>query len=351
MISLRHQVIALQKRVPLAISRGTQSASSMVWIRLEALGVEGWGEAGEFSVGPVRQGIEGILADLARAATALASASPCHRDRIERVLLGLGLGGPARSGITQALLDWHGRRLGEPVWRLLGLSPTEGPVTSVTIGISDPESAVRRLRQWLEVGEIRAVKVKLGSPAGPDADRRMFQAVHDAAPPGLLFSVDANGGWEPADAIAMSRWLADRGVDHIEQPLARGREKELAVVRRDSALPLVLDESCFTSGDIPSLAGLAAGINIKLMKCGGVPEAQRMIATARAHGLKVMLGCYGSSALANTAAAHLGPLVDYLDLDSHLNLLDDPFQGARFEAGRLVLPESPGFGVTHVASH
>jgi muconate cycloisomerase len=96
---------------------------------------------------------------------------------------------------------------------------------------------------------------------------------------------------------------------------------------------------------------VADGINIKLMKCGGVSEALRMIHAARAHGLQTMLGCYGNSALANTAAAHLGPLVDHLDLDSHLNLSDDPFTGVRLAQGRLVLPGEPGFGVRHEPTH
>jgi L-Ala-D/L-Glu epimerase len=191
--------------------------------------------------------------------------------------------------------------------------------------------------------------VKLGSPEGIEADQAMFLAVQEEAPPGSQFFVDANGGWSLKDAIAMADWLSDRGVRYLEQPLARGQEVDLPALYGRSPLPLFADESCFTSRDIPALAGKVHGINIKLMKAGGLAEAQRMVHTARACGLQVMFGCYSDSALSNTAAAQLAPLADHLDLDSHLNLLDDPFIGARIQGGRLVPPEQPGLGVNYRA--
>ncbi|MFM9030754.1 MAG: enolase C-terminal domain-like protein, partial [Opitutaceae bacterium] len=114
-----------------------------------------------------------------------------------------------------------------------------------------------------------------------------------------------------------------------------------------SPLPILVDESCRTAADIPRLAGAVAGINIKLMKCGGLDGALRLVHAARAHGMKILVGCYGSTALGNTCAATLGPLVDYLDLDSHLNLSTDPFSGATLRAGRLQLPSLSGFGLIH----
>jgi muconate cycloisomerase len=197
------------------------------------------------------------------------------------------------------------------------------------------------------MGDVRAFKVKLGSPAGAEADRAMFAAVQAALPAGTRVSVDANGGWSLNTAIAMADWLAARGVDHLEQPLPRGREAELPALRASSALPIMVDESCRTSEELADLVGSIDGINIKLMKCGGLDGALRLIATARAHGLSILLGCYGNTALANTAAAQLGGLVDYLDLDSHLNLADDPFRGAELREGSLHLSTKPGFGVFH----
>jgi L-alanine-DL-glutamate epimerase-like enolase superfamily enzyme len=188
--------------------------------------------------------------------------------------------------------------------------------------------------------------VKLGSPAGIEADKEMLLAVRDEAPAAEL-SVDANGGWNLDEAVKMCRWLAGQGVRHVEQPLAVGEEESLPRLYSQSPLPIFVDESCFTSRDIPPLASSVAGVNLKIMKTGGVSEARRAVNIARACGLKVMFGCYSDSSLANTAISHLAPLADYLDLDSHLNLLDDPFEGATIVDGRLLPNERPGLGVKY----
>jgi L-Ala-D/L-Glu epimerase len=140
--------------------------------------------------------------------------------------------------------------------------------------------------------------------------------------------------------------LKDLDVAYIEQPLARGHEINLLPLKQASPLPIFVDESCFSSNDIPHLADRVDGINLKLMKTGGLSEALRSIHTARACGLQVMFGCYSDSALTNTAAAQLSPLADYLDLDSHLNLTDDPFTGATIVDGKLTPADLPGLGVT-----
>jgi L-alanine-DL-glutamate epimerase-like enolase superfamily enzyme len=170
-------------------------------------------------------------------------------------------------------------------------------------------------------------------------------AVKQAAPHISQVSVDANGGWNLEQAVTMAKWLADQGVTYLEQPLAKGQEGDLPELYHQSPLPIFVDESCFTSYDLLPLSDRVHGVNIKLMKSGGLSEALRMIHTARACGLKVMFGCYSDSALANTALAHLSPLVDYVDLDSHLNLVDDPFSGADFQQGRVVPTAQPGLGV------
>jgi L-alanine-DL-glutamate epimerase-like enolase superfamily enzyme len=149
----------------------------------------------------------------------------------------------------------------------------------------------------------------------------------------------------------MCSWLASQGVRHVEQPLAAGQEENLPMLYERSPLPIFVDESCFTSCDIPRLADRVHGINIKLMKSGGLTEAMRMVHTARACGLQVMFGCYSDSTLANTAASQLSPLADYLDLDSHLNLVDDPFTGATVQNGCLIPNDLPGLGVECHASN
>jgi len=251
-----------------------------------------------------------------------------------------------------ALHDWVGKRANLPLWQLWGLERERIVPTSVTIGISSPQDAKQRVLNWLGKGtiaaplqEIQALKVKLGNPDGIAADKAMLLAVKEAAPHISQISVDANGGWSVDTALKMAFWLADQGVTYIEQPLPKGQEADLAKLYYQSPLPIFVDESCFTSRDIPLLVDRVHGINIKLLKSGGLTEALRMIHTARAFGLKIMFGCYSDSSLLNTALAHLSPLADHLDLDSHLNLLDDPFVGAGFENGRVVPNNQPGLGV------
>jgi L-Ala-D/L-Glu epimerase len=347
------QPFTVHKRFALTISRGTTAQTTNVWVEIEQDGIVGWGEASPFSVGEAPQTTEVIVAQLQAVVPALAPVTPWEQQRIEQILATHHLVSAARTAIDIALHDWRGKCLGLPLWKLWGLNvQTEGatchllnsPATSVTIGISSPEAAQKRLLDWLTVTEVKAVKVKLGSPDGIEADRTLLKAVLEVTPAAAKVSIDANGGWQLDDAIALSHWLADQGITYIEQPLPRGQEADLPVLHERSPLPIFVDESCWTSADIPKLRDRVHGINIKLMKSGGLTEALRMVHTAQACGLEVMLGCYSDSSLANTAAAHLIPFATHVDLDSHLNLLDDPFIGAQIHQGGLTLSDRPGLG-------
>jgi L-alanine-DL-glutamate epimerase-like enolase superfamily enzyme len=236
-----------------------------------------------------------------------------------------------------ALYDLAGKRLGVPLYELLGLDPRKTPQTSFTIGLASPDEVVRKVR---EASAYAVLKVKLGS----GEDREVLEAVRDTTDRPLR--VDANEGWTLEGARERLDWLAKLGVELVEQPLPADQLEQTRELRRLSPLPLYADESVHRAADIPRLAEAFDGINIKLMKCGGLGEALRMIAVARAHGMKVMLGCMIESSLAVTAAAHLTPLVDLADLDGHLLLAEDPFVGVGVEDGRLVLPDTPGLGVT-----
>ncbi|TVQ58573.1 MAG: dipeptide epimerase [Spirulina sp. DLM2.Bin59] len=335
----------LQKRVPLTISRGTTASNVNLWMRIHAEGIEGWGEATPFSVGP-GSGLTtaAIQQELTALIPVVQNYHPLERQRLAPWLAPLSTA--ARAAVDTALHDWGGKWAGLPLWQLWGLDLAQIPPTSVTIGISDPPTAAARVAQWQAQIGAQVFKVKLGSPQGIAADQAMFTAVQAVAPDGS-FSVDANGGWDLEGAIAMADWLADRGVCHLEQPLAAANRGDFAALYGRSPLPIFVDESCFTAQDIPDLAGVVHGINIKLMKAGGLSEAKAMIHTAQSHNLGIMYGCYSDSTLANTAMSHLAPYADYIDLDSHLNLLGDPFQGASLDAaGRLIPPHRPGLGIT-----
>ncbi len=341
------QTFTVHKRFPLTISRGTTAQSTNVWVKIHQDGIEGWGEASPFSTGSQPQTTEVLVAALEQIAPTLTQFTPLERQSIEQVLTQTQLPSAACAAIDMALYDWLGKKVGLPLWQLWGLDRSRIVPISVTIGINTPEGATRRVRDWLDYLDVRVLKVKLGSPAGIEADQEMLLAVKAEAPTDTLFYVDANGGWSLEDAVKMCQWLASVGVKYVEQPLAADHAlAQLPQLYRESSLPIFVDESCFTTQDIPKLAHCVQGINIKLMKSGGLTEAMRMVHTAKAFGLQIMFGCYSDSTLANTAASHLAPLADYLDLDSHLNLVDDPFRGAVIKQGCLVPNDLPGLGVT-----
>ena len=315
-------------------------------VKIQQEDIEGWGEASPFSVGEKPQTTATIQQALQQVIPALEKFNPLERQQIEQVLTELQIPSAALAAIDIALHDWVGKKIGWPLWRLWGLERDRIVLSSVTIGISIPEVAKQRVRKWLEFIDVRMFKVKLGSPEGIEADQAMLMAVKEEAPPYTLLYVDADGGWSLEDAVKMCDWLATVGVIYVEQPLAAvSAMRDLLHLYQRSPLPIFVDESCFTAKDIPQLSDRVHGINIQLMKSGGLTEAMRMVYVAKACGLQVMFGCYSDSCLANTAAAQLAPLADYLDLDSHLNFIDDPFIGAVMKAGRLLANDLPGLGM------
>ncbi|MEG4144708.1 dipeptide epimerase [Microcoleus sp. Pol12B5] len=353
---LQIETFTVRKRFALTISRGTTAQSTNLWVKLEHEGIEGWGEASPFSTGSRPQTTEILLATLQEVAPQLEKFTPFDRQKIEQVLTEVNLPSAVRAGIDMAMHDWLGKKAGLPLWKMWGLDRSRIVPTSVTIGINSPSGARERVRDWFgkdatDPASIKyhAVKVKLGNPEGIEADKAMLIAVLDEAPANIQISVDANGGWSLKDAAEMCCWLERYKINYVEQPLSPVADmEEFSELYRQSSLPIFADESCFDSSDIPKLAHCVHGINIKMMKSGGLTEAMRMIHTAKACNLQVMFGCYSDSAIANTAAAQLSPLADYLDLDSHLNLLDDPFTGAIVENGCLLPNGRSGLGVRRV---
>lgn len=251
---------------------------------------------------------------------------------------------PARAAADIALWDLLAKQAGMPLYRLLGL-PRRAVATSVTIGINPPEVTRERVPEILRTTGAKCLKIKLGSVEGRDHDKDHFMAAKEAAAPfDAILRVDANGGWTPEEAIAMNVWLAERGVDYVEQPLPQGEESELPAVFAARRLPIFLDESVRDSTSVPKIADRCDGVNLKLMKTGGITEALKLISTARAHGLKTMIGCMSESSIAIAAGASLGALFDHIDLDSHLNLAPDPADGAPIVDGVVLPADRPGHG-------
>ncbi|PSQ66088.1 MAG: dipeptide epimerase, partial [Halobacteriales archaeon SW_9_67_24] len=266
---------------------------------------------------------------------------PHRLDRIERRLRETVRANPAaRCAISIALHDLVGKRLDLPLYRYWGLDADETVSTSYTIGLDSIERMREKTATAVDAGH-SILKVKLGT----ERDREIMAAVRDAASDARI-RVDANEAWTPPEAVDMIETLAAFDVEFVEQPVPVDSSDGLRYVHERSALPIAADESCVTLADVPRIADRADIANIKLMKCGGLREAKRMIHAARAHGLEVMLGCMIESNAAIAAGCHLAPLLDYADLDGSLLLADDPYAGVPMADGEvdLVGGDRPGTG-------
>ena len=329
---LRHRPIDLHLRHTFRIARGASDVRHNLVVEVDDGRQVGLGEAAPIL--RYQQDRASTAAAIDRMAERLGDARAYAQAARRAAVTGQAA---AEAAVDMALHDLAGKRLGVPLYDLLGIAPGPTPETSFTIGLDAPEVVARKVR---EASAYAVLKVKMGS----DEDRAVLEAVRDTSPHQRL-RVDANEGWTMEGALERLAWLERLGVEFVEQPLPADRIEETRALRRLSPLPFYADESVHRAEDIPRLAGAFDGINIKLMKCGGIGEALRMIAVARAHGMNVMLGCMIESSLAITAAAHLAPLVDAADLDGNALVADDPFVGATLEAGRLALPNGPGLGV------
>lgn len=335
-LRLEAEVVSLRTKYPFKIARHEHFEVRTVLVKLrDEDGVEGWGEAT-----PQRfygETPETVLAALDLYATVLPE-DPFRLEEAERRFEQLLTGNnSARAALSTALHDLVGKRLGVPVHRLWGLDGGTLPQSTFTIGIDTAEMIRKKVR---EAEEYPILKIKLGS----SNDMEILQAIRDVTDRELR--VDANCGWTVKQAIRMLPVLEEYGVTVLEQPLPREDLDGLAEIRRHCRIPLIVDESCITSADIPRVVGKVDGINIKLAKTGSLREALRMIHIARAHHLMVMVGCMVETSIAITAAAQFCPLVDIVDLDGAALLADDPYQGATIHRGQLRLPEGPGLGVT-----
>ena len=242
----------------------------------------------------------------------------------------------AKAGIDIALHDLVGKRLGVPLYKLLGLNGKAPLVTSYTIGIDTPEKMKEKTK---EAKDFLIYKVKVGV----ENDIEMVKAVRETTD--AKIRVDANAGWTADEAIEKISQLKEYDIEFVEQPINPEDKEGLKKIKKNVDVPIIIDEQLMTSKDILNFVGLCDGINIKLAKCGGIREALRMIHVARAHDLLIMIGCMIESSVGITAAAHIGSLADFLDLDGNLLLTNDPYVGVRLEKGRLYLSDLPGLGV------
>lgn len=360
-MDIAFRTLRLRKRVALAISRGVSGDSDNLFVSVTCGGVTGWGEMapGVSQGAATAQAGEAALRAFCAELNAGGGADQAAPPRLPGIMqihdraLRRRVPACALAALDIALWDARARRARMPLYQLLGIARPRAP-TSITLGISPPEVVRERVPQLLGGGNgIRALKVKLGSKHGIDADQAMFAAVLESVRGlgrAVSLRVDANGGWEVREAQAMMKWLAGRGVEFVEQPLEAGREADLPALYKNRPLPIFVDESCRFAADLPDWAESVDGVNLKLMKCGGITGALRIIAVAGALRLKTMAGCMSESSLSISAAAALGGALDYIDLDSQLNLDPDPCRGAQLVDGIVTPPDAPGHGARIIAA-
>ncbi len=327
----------LPLRHPFTISRGSTSVQKTLIVELRDAGFSGYGEATAnryygMTVDKMMAALESATTqiesiDLKDPAEMWAALDPllCH-NRF------------AQCALDEAAHDLWGKLRGQPVYQLWGLSPDMEnlPVSNYTIGIDETEVMLAKLREF---ADWPIFKIKLGTPRDIEIVRELRK--HTDA----VFRVDANCAWTAEETIRNANEMLPLGVEFIEQPLPADRWDEMRRVRGESPLPLIADESCLVEDDVDRCADVFHGINIKLVKCGGLTPARRMIARARELGLKVMVGCMTESTVGISAIAQLLPLLDYVDMDGAALLARDIATGVTVERGVCRYAEENGCGV------
>ena len=336
-LSLRFYPYELHLAHTFTVSSYSRTTTPDVQVEIDFDGITGYGEA---SMPPyLGHTVESVCAFLSKVDLSQFQ-SPFLLEDIMEYLDSLSDGdSPAKAAIDIALHDLCGKLLGEPLFRIWGYNPAKAGPTTFTIGIDTPEIVREKTLEC--AGLYRILKVKVGL----DSDEQMIRTIRSVTD--LPLAVDANQGWKDrSKALDEICWLKEQGVVLVEQPLPKERLDDTAWLTERSPLPIIADEAIQRLKDIPRIKGAYSGINIKLMKCTGLLEARKMIAYARAEGMKVMVGCMTETSCACTAAAHLAPAVDFCDIDGNLLITNDLFKGMTVRDGLMQLPDSPGLGLT-----
>lgn len=334
---VRYEIKTLNLKHTWTISRNSSDFKNNVFVYLEKDGITGIGEAGpnvRYDETP-----ESTVALIQKATPLLEKANPWEFVQLGLDIKDLVPGQTAgKCAIDIALMDWIGKALNVPLYKLWGLDPTKAPLTSFTIGIDTAEVVKQKTR---EAAPYKILKIKVGGPN----DEEMINTVRSVAPDKPI-RVDANEGWKDKEvAIKKIEWMAKNGVEFVEQPMPAHMSEETRWIRDRVDIPIIADEAVKTASDIPKLAEAYDGINIKLMKAGGLQEALRMIWLAKSLGMKIMIGCMIESSVGISAAAQLCSLIDYADLDGNLLIANDPFKGVIFRDGRQYTTDKPGIGL------
>nr|ACS83720.1 chloromuconate cycloisomerase [uncultured bacterium AOCefta2] len=333
-MKFKHSTYTLNLINPFGIARSTKTQSPVVLVNLDG----GWGESAPTNF--YGENADTVHAALQKMEALDVADLDCIEDIDDALLAIAPKDQSARAAVDIALHDRLAKNLNVPLYKLFGKSPDKEMITSFTIGIDTVDEMMRKVD---EAKQYDILKIKLGKDLEQDLAvmKEIRKAVGDKT-----VRVDANGGWTLEQAKQALPAMADLGVEYVEQPLYKGSHAELKELKKGAPLPIFVDEDSMVAKDLPKLIGAVDGINIKLMKSGGIAEARRMIALGRALDFQIMIGCMIETSVAISAAAHLGPFCDFLDLDGNLLISNDPFAGVECEKnGRIHLSDAPGLGV------
>jgi len=335
-LKLKYVPYELKLKHVFTLASGSRTTTPVVLTELEYDGVRGYGEA---SMPPyLGESHETVLKFLSQVKMEQFT-DPFLIEDILAYIDSIAPGNyAAKASVDIALHDLVGKLAGQPWFRIWGLDPSKTPYTSFTIGIDKPDVVKQKVA---EAEPYKVLKVKLGL----GNDREMVETIRTVSDKPIC--VDVNQGWKDKSyALEMAHWLKEKGVIFLEQPMPKTMTDEIGWLTQNSPLPVIADEALQTISDLFNIKGIYNGINIKLMKCGGMNAAYKMALMAKAMGMKVMIGCMTETSCAISAAAQLSPLVDWADLDGNLLISNDIYDGVTVVDGRITLIDKPGIGIT-----
>jgi L-alanine-DL-glutamate epimerase-like enolase superfamily enzyme len=335
-LKLSFEPYNLQLKHVFTLAGSSRSTTPVMLTKLEFDGITGYGEA---SMPPYLGESQESAGKFLSALNLQQFTDPFRMDEILEYVDNSAPGNTAaKASVDIALHDLVGKIMGQPWYKIWGLSAEKTPVTSFTIGIDTPEVVRQKVK---EAAGFKILKVKLGR----DTDREMIETIRSVTD--VPMCVDVNQGWKDKKmALDMIFWLKEMGIQYVEQPMPKENKDDIAWLTQNSPLPVIADEALQRLSDVQATVGVYSGINIKLMKCTGMREAHKMINLARANNMKVMIGCMTETSCAISAAAQLSPLATWADLDGNLLISNDLYSGMKIKDGKITLTDLPGIGIT-----
>lgn len=335
-LKLSFEPYNLQLKHVFTLAGSSRSTTPVMLTRIDFEGITGYGEA---SMPPYLGESQETAGKFLSALNLQQFTDPFRMDEIlEYIDLSAPGNTAAKASVDIALHDLVGKIMGQPWYKIWGLSVEKTPVTSFTIGIDTPEVVKQKVK---EAAGFKILKVKLGR----ETDKEMIETIRSVTD--VPMCVDVNQGWKDKNmALDMIFWLKGKGIEYVEQPMPKESKDEIAWLTENSPLPVIADEALQRLSDVKNTLGIYSGINIKLMKCTGMREAHKMMNLARANNMKVMIGCMTETSCAISAAAQLSPMANWADLDGNLLISNDLYSGMKITDGKITLNDSPGIGIS-----